>query len=697
MGMMKRSIFSVKLTKFAVGVNLPVRMGNNNWIPLLRKVFLFSAFTETQLSLIAKKMKLISLPKGAIVFQENEPGDAMYVVISGTLRLVKNTDDYNGKMGVKTTIAYLNRGDVVGEMSILVGDLHPNTAVVDATAELLSISKKDFDQLLDKTPSLAVHLSRLLSSRLASINRTSHPEAPAEIFSIIPAIPTRDQVVFSINLGLSMAEQTRRKVLVFVVSQAHHLWAKALGVETISLSKEDIDQGCFDDPAKFEDYLMAHPSGLEIIGIDESTFIESGGKIKFSLLSLIRDQYDYCFFILPAKMEETISLLLKESSRVSAVLGPHSHPNDIEEVRKINQSLLPDKVMEKIWLTAGSDYFPEDFTPDTRLPWDFDWGKHFLSSGSPYIPIHAKLAHRMMDRLARSYAQMLVGLAMGSGAAFGYSLIGILRVLEREGIYPDVVAGTSMGALIGAFYAAGKSPDELEAIARTITQFKMIQLADFNVMSLFRSGLIKGNAVLNFLKSHLGDRTFNELMIPFACVATDIQSGKEVVFDKGNVAEAVRASLSLPFFFKPFYKDGRYLVDGGLVNPVPTSVCVAQGANILLSANLTLSAGERKVPRIMGWRKRIPPILRGPSFPEILLKTIYTMQYEVAATRSGLADVVMHINAPDLLWWDLDKASGIIKLGEAAAEENLSKIKSLLPFFSDHCKVRIKRPIKKIY
>jgi hypothetical protein len=133
------------------------------------------------------------------------------------------------------------------------------------------------------------------------------------------------------------------------------------------------------------------------------------------------------------------------------------------------------------------------------------------------------------------------------------------------------------------------------------------------------------------------------------------------------------------------------------VNPVPTSVTVSQGASILLSANLTLSAAERKVPRLMGWRKRIPPVLRGPSIPEILMKTIYTMQYEISETRSGLADVIMHINAPDLLWWDLDKSDGIIRLGEAAAEENMSKIKSLLPFFAESCKIRINQPGRKSY
>jgi NTE family protein len=204
-----------------------------------------------------------------------------------------------------------------------------------------------------------------------------------------------------------------------------------------------------------------------------------------------------------------------------------------------------------------------------------------------------------------------------------------------------------------------------------------------------RSGLIRGNCVLEFLKSYLGDKTFKDLNTPFSCVATDIQTGKEIVMDEGNVAEAVRASLSLPFFFQPYYLNGRYLVDGGLVNPVPSSIVLAQGANIVISANLTSKAGERRVPRLLGWRKRLPHLLKGPSITEIMMKTIYIMQYEIAAARSELAHVVLEMKSHNYLWWDLDKAKDIIRVGEMIAEENMPKIKSLLPFHADSCRVKL--------
>jgi NTE family protein len=153
----------------------------------------------------------------------------------------------------------------------------------------------------------------------------------------------------------------------------------------------------------------------------------------------------------------------------------------------------------------------------------------------------------------------------------------------------------------------------------------------------------------------------------------------------------VRASLSLPFFFQPYYLNGRYLVDGGLVNPVPTSIAVAKGANVIISANLTSKASERRVPRVMGWRKRLPSVMRGPNITEIMMKTIYIMQYEIAAARSELAHVVLEIKSQDFLWWDLDRAREMIRLGEASAEQSLAKIRSLLPFHADSCRVRVVR------
>jgi NTE family protein len=628
-----------------------------------------------------------------VLFHENTPGDSLYIIVSGSVRILKSNQS---KVSDKETLAFLNRGDVLGEMALLAGEPRSNTAVVDSTAELLVITKREFDALLEKNPSMAVHLSRILSSRLASIHRSGSAGAQqaAKIFGLLPAVTPPDQAIFALNLGLSLVEQTHRKVLLCTASDSGTIMAKGLGIKCPIITESAVRDGALQDPLLFEQSLGVHASGLEILQLDSRLFAGPINNVAYAFFSLIRDLYDICLVVLPSNLHGSLSFILNDFDKVLVVAGPQSESSDWQSIRTLDNMGLSRKP-ERIWLSNGPNAAPPEFPADIKFEWDSSWSQQAAAGGPTFLGQHQSPAQRCMDRLARKVANLTIGFAMGSGAAFGYALIGMLRVLEREGITPDVISGTSMGALIGAFYAAGISSKDLEDIACSITRKRLIGMADFIIP---RTGIIRGNGILKFLRSYLGDRTFRDLSLPFACVATDIQTGKEIILDSGNVAEAVRASLSLPFFFQPFYLDGRYLVDGGLVNPVPTSIIVAQGANILLSANLTSKASERKVPAMIGWwRRHLPTMMRGPSIPEIMMKTIYIMQYEISQARSEIAHVVMNVKAHALLWWDLDQAKKMISLGEASAEEMLPKIKSLLPFYADSCKVRLVRKIRKTF
>lgn len=658
-----------------------------DWLALLRKVFLFSSFTAPQLTQVAKRMTLVSYPKGAVLFKADEPGDSLILVLSGTIKMLKDDGE---------PLAFMNRGDILGEMAVLAGETRANTAVVDATADVLVLHKKDFDQLLEKNPTLALHLSRILSSRLASVHRSGGAiPQPAKVFGLGLALPADDQIILAVNLGLSLVQQTRRKVLVVsALNDGKPVLGPRLGITAGVISDANLRDGVLEDPEKFDRFVMIHPSGLEVVEVDPAVMTDGMTDRLYPFFSLLKDNYDMCVFCLPAALAPRARAILVECDRVLVAAGPQSTPADISDARAL-PALLGGKKAERIWLSTRPGSQPADFPADIRFDWNTAWAGMMASRGQIFFGPDAAAGQRCLDRLARNLGQLVIGFAMGSGAAFGYALIGMLKVLEREGIYPDVISGTSMGALIGAFYCAGKTPDELEQIAISINRRKLWQLADPIIP---RTGLIRGNGVLNFLREQVGDRTFKELLLPFSCVATDIETGREVVLDDGNVAEAVRASLSLPFFFQPYYLDGRYLVDGGLVNPVPTSIIVSQGANVLLSANLTSKAGERKVPKVIGfWRRRLPSMMRGPGIAETMLKTIYVMQFEIAQARSELAHVVMQIKSHDLLWWDLDQARSMIKMGEASAEEVLPKIKSLLPFYHDSCRVHLSRAGRRGY
>lgn len=632
-------------------------------------------------------MALVSYPKGAVLFKAGDPGTSLLLVLSGTVKVLKEDGE---------PLTFLNRGDILGEMSVLAGEARGHTAVVDSTADVVVLQKSDFDALLAKNPALSLHLSRILSNRLASVHRGGQAAPPpAKVFGLVLATPHEDQVLFAVNLGLSLVQQTRRKVLVVsAINAGKPVIAQRLGINAQVLGEKQLREGAGQDLRKFDEYVTIHPSGLEIVEVDPRTISERTLDHLYPFFSLLKDNYDMCVVCLPAILAGKASSVLQQCDRTLIVAGPQTSPADMASAMSL-PLMLPGKKLERVWLSTKPGSQPTDFPADIRFDWSPSMAGEMVSRGEIFLGPAAAIAQRCLDRLARNLAHLVIGFAMGSGAAFGYALIGMLKVLEREGIFPDVISGTSMGALIGAFYASGKSPDELEEIACSINRRKLWELAD---PILPRTGLIRGNGVLNFLRGHLNDRNFKELLLPFSCVATDIETGREIVLDHGNVAEAVRASLSLPFFFQPFYLDGRYLVDGGLVNPVPTSITLSQGANIILSANLTSKAAERKVPKVIGWwRRRLPSMMRGPGIAETMIKTIYIMQFEIAQARSELAHVVMEIKAHDLLWWDLDQAKSMIKMGEASAEEVLPKIKSMLPFYADSCKFRINRAGRRGY
>ncbi|MDQ2095241.1 patatin-like phospholipase family protein [Rhodalgimonas zhirmunskyi] len=174
-----------------------------------------------------------------------------------------------------------------------------------------------------------------------------------------------------------------------------------------------------------------------------------------------------------------------------------------------------------------------------------------------------------------------LGIALGSGGARGWCHIGVLKELDAMGVRPALVAGCSMGALVGAAWAGGVL-DRLEDWARALTRQRFVSYADVRFGS---GGVVKGRAIAEILTSlGLPDR-IEDLALPFVAVATDLETGREVWLQEGSLADAVRASISIPGVFAPHYLDGRWLLDGGLINPVPTSASRALGADATIAVN----------------------------------------------------------------------------------------------------------------
>jgi NTE family protein len=289
--------------------------------------------------------------------------------------------------------------------------------------------------------------------------------------------------------------------------------------------------------------------------------------------------------------------------------------------------------------------------------------------------------------------KLRLGLALGSGSARGWAHIGVIRALEERGIKPDVVCGSSVGALVGGVYAAGEL-DRLEQWVTGLAWTTVVRLMDLT----WRGGLIRGTRLFTLFRTILADRQIDDLAIPYGAIATELHSGRELWLRHGNVLEAVRASCAMPGLFTPVVRDGVVLVDGGLVNPVPVSMCRALGAELVVAVDLSWGklgpyrrSKERKVttreePSWIGrlTTKMMPgkgghedpsivPPQEEPTIPSIFNVFMTALDIvETRVARSRLAgepaDVLITPLLPDFATMDFHRAEEAIAEGRAAVE-----------------------------
>ncbi|GLQ06831.1 patatin-like phospholipase family protein [Sneathiella chinensis] len=286
-----------------------------------------------------------------------------------------------------------------------------------------------------------------------------------------------------------------------------------------------------------------------------------------------------------------------------------------------------------------------------------------------------------------------IGLALGSGVARGWAHIGVLRRLEKEGIKPDLVCGTSIGALVGGLYLAGQL-DSIEDFARSFGRTSMFRFLD---LRLSGGSLISGKKLFNVITDTVGDTRIEDLPAPFSAITTELGTGHEIWIREGSLAEAIAASYALPGLFAPKRIDERWLIDGALTNPVPVSVCRALGARLVIAVNLNAdvfgmtNVGEGELTReetesannSHGFHSLSPLNLMkhrffdrsgsDPSIFGVMMSSLNIVQDRLS--RSRLAgdppDVTVAPRLASFGLLEFDKAEEMIEEGENAVERSL--------------------------
>jgi len=304
---------------------------------------------------------------------------------------------------------------------------------------------------------------------------------------------------------------------------------------------------------------------------------------------------------------------------------------------------------------------------------------------------------------------MKIGLALGSGSARGWAHIGVIRALEQMGIRPDIIAGSSIGSLVGGVYASGN----LDAFEEWVCRLDSKTIISFVDISWNGGGLIEGEKLFSYFHDHMEDREIENLDCSFAAVATDMQTGREVWLDKGLISEAIRASIALPGLFTPARSGDHWYIDGGLVNPVPVSLCRAMGAELVIAVNLngdivgrhlqkqhneqeepaeeasfldnefwnkTVDLFKQAMPNEKVLKNLLTPREKTPGMFEVIANSINIMQDRI--TRSRMAgdppDIIIAPHLSHLGLMEFDKADIAIEEGKRSVQRMQQALKDLL-------------------
>jgi NTE family protein len=251
----------------------------------------------------------------------------------------------------------------------------------------------------------------------------------------------------------------------------------------------------------------------------------------------------------------------------------------------------------------------------------------------------------------------LIGLALGGGMARGCAHVGVLRELEKNGIPIDLIAGVSVGSLIGGAYAAGLSPDQIEQMALTISW------NDLGRVTISKLGFYNSERTEDYIRKHFPVTEFENTRVPFGAVATDIQSGRMVIFTEGSLPLAIRASCAMPIFYTPVMVNGRMMVDGGLVGHIPASVARLMGADIVVAVDVN----SQHLP--------IPPPTH---LFTVMSQALSVMGRSAVQYLYADADIVIRPQIEHVRPDDLSKAAEMITAGEEAVRRVANKLKRSL-------------------
>lgn len=579
-----------------------------------------------------------------IIYSEGGQPDYFYLLLSGRVVALTTCEGKEGE------IERLKRGTCFGMISILTGEPHSVTARSIEQTSILRVDRERFKNFLNKHPLFFAEFFRLFSQR---VKRRSQPKKIFRCKRIaVLGTPRSGKTTYMYNLGLQLCEQTGKKVIVLELSSQDEFSLynfndkREKKILALDAFKEDNAQGyVIHDRIDFISVKAVNSLNFEaLLNFFSENYHFVIYEVPYDILK--RQLHDFTY---SADFLHLLFSLKKRETPAAAVFI-----RKLQRINSINK--------EKIRVILNS-FFQEQ---------SFSLGNKRKILGAPVYATLCSCQHgeyfKTIRRISRQIGEVVTGLALGSGGAYAFSHIGVLKVLEENNIPIDIICGSSMGSLVAALWAAGFNIEEIERSVKWVS--KKLSLFPFTGISLPFKGFLRAKRLEKIFWSIFKDKTFYDLKHNLKIVAFDFIRRETKILEEGFLYKAVAASCAMPGMFEPvrFKKD--ILLDGGVLNPLPTRILLNYGAHKIIAVNITPTRDEI----VKGYRHNLKFHIL-----DFIFGSIETMQREFIEQSLKISDVVIHPNFGGIGgWMEFEKADGFIRKGVEAAREKIEEVKKLL-------------------
>jgi NTE family protein len=538
-------------------------------------------------------------------------------------------------------IEILKRGTCFGVISILTGDSHSVTARSMEASLVAQVSRDAFKRFLEANPSIALDFSRILSQRVTSRFKPKRIFQSKKIGILKNAVTERLDYIG--DLAKATLEEAKKNIICVLLLPAPSAAGEKKVLQLKDFREEEIG-----------DYVLKGPFDRMYITIESANAF-------FSLVNFLSESYHFIFYeIHPIQHSSLLRELLQPAQQIHFLVS--GLKRELKDAAALLKELYPQGYpdREKVRLIVAQGRHGGMSLEDIRA----------LSNCSVYavLPDTAGQDYaNVLRKISRHVAEMMVGLALGSGGAYGFAHIGVLKVLEEENISIDIISGSSTGAMIAACWAAGFDMNQTESFAREFA--RKISFFSLSGYAIPFRGILKARRLESIFKRFFKNLQFCDLKRTLRVVAFDFLKRRTVVLHEGPVYKAVAASCAFPGIFEPvrFQKD--IFLDGGILAPLPTEILLQDDAYKIIASNIALTGEQAQ--REYGKRSRLHIF-------DFVFGSIETIQQQFITQALRIADVVIHPDLEGLSWMEFDRVSEFIQRGQDAARIKIGDIKKLV-------------------